>query len=137
MPVQTFRDLRVWQVGMELAVGVHDLTKGMPTDHKDDLANQLRRAVFTVPAKIAHGHGRQDLRAYIHNLAIARSALAEVATGLNLLERLSYGPAERLQALQEHASSLDRQLLSLSNSLLIRLREVSISFDPYDDPDEL
>jgi four helix bundle protein len=132
MSIQGYQDLRVWQAAMELAVGVHDVTKPLPKDDRVDHANQLRRAAFSVPAKIAHGHGRQDLRAYIHNLGIARSALAEVTTGLELLRRLSYVPGERTQVLLEQASSLERQLQSLSDALMIRLGEDALSYDPDD-----
>ena len=130
MAVQGYRNLSVWRNGMELAVGIHDVTKGLPTGDYEDLANQLRRAAYSVPAKIAHGHGRQDLRAYIHNLEIARSALAEVTTGLELLNRLDYVPEEQIQVLLEQASSLERQVLSLSDALMIRLGTDALSYDP-------
>ena len=130
MATQGFRELRVWQAGMELAVGVHDVTKSLAKEDKDGLANQLRRAAVSVPAKIAHGYGRQDLPAYLRNLELARSALAEVASGLELLRRLSAAPEEHIQALLEQASSLERQLLSLHDALMIRLGENALSYDP-------
>lgn len=133
MTGQTFRDLKVWQDGMELAVGVHTVTKGLPTEDKDDLANQLRRAAFTVSAKIAHGYGRRDLRAYIHNLELARSALAVVSSGLEVLRRLSSAPEGDVRVLLELASSLERQLQALDDALRIRLGGES----PFYDPEEL
>lgn len=133
MTEQTFRDLKVWQDGLELAVGVHAVSKGLPTDDKDDLANQLRRAAYTVPAKIAHGHGRRDLRAYISNLELARAALAEVASGLEILRRIPYAPEDDVQTLLRLTSSIERQLLALDDALRVRLGGES----PFHDSDEL
>ena len=56
MAVQSFRDLRVWQSGMELVVGVYELTRTLPKSEVYGLSSQLQRAAVSVPANIAEGH---------------------------------------------------------------------------------
>src|SRR5882762_4127117 len=53
-----FRDLRVWQCGMELVEEVYRLTRGFPKEERYGLTNQLRRAAVSVPSNIAEGQAR-------------------------------------------------------------------------------
>ena len=129
MTVRTYRDLRVWQTGMDLVVGVYDLTRSLPKSEIYGLSSQLQRAAVSVPANIAEGHTRNHLREYLQFLSIARSSLAEVASYLELIERLSYAPAERTQPLLDLTSSLNRQLLALRDSLSTRLQEDPFPYD--------
>lgn len=80
MGVQGFRELRVWQAGMELVEGVYGLTRAFPKHELYGLAGQLQRAAVSVPANIAEGHTRHHLGEYLHHLSIARGSLAEVET---------------------------------------------------------
>ena len=136
MAVHSFRDLRVWQSGMDLVVAIYDVTRSLPKSETYGLSSQVQRAAVSVPANIAEGHTRRNLREYLHFLSIARSSLAEVSTYLEVIERLSYAPVERTQSLLNHAESLNRQLLALRDSLSTRLQEDPALYDsePYDDP---
>jgi four helix bundle protein len=130
MTIQTFRDLRVWQSGMDLVVDVYELTRLLPKSELYGLSSQLQRAAISIPANIAEGHARRNLREYLHFLSIARGSLAEVATYLELIERLSYAPPERTQPLLDLTTSLNRQLLALRDSLSTRLQEDPFLYDP-------
>ena len=129
MTVQSFRDLRVWQSGMELVVGVYELTRTMPKSEIYGLSSQLQRAAVSVPANIAEGHTRSSLKEYLHFLSVARSSLAEVETYLELAQRLSYMPAERARPLLDLTTSTHRQLNALRTSLSTRLREDPFPYD--------
>ena len=127
--VQGFRELRVWQSAMELVVRVYELTRTWPKSEIYGLSSQLQRAAVSVLANIAEGHTRNHLREYLHFLSVARSSLAEVATYLKLIERLSYAPYERTQPLLDLTASLNRQLLALRDSLSTRLKEDPLPYD--------
>jgi four helix bundle protein len=128
--VQGFRELRVWQSGMQLVVGVYELTRALPKSELYGLSSQIQRAAVSVPANIAEGHARSHLREYLQFLSIARSSLAEVATYLELIERLSYAPSGQTQPLLDLTASLNRQLLALRDSLSTRLQEDPFPYDP-------
>jgi four helix bundle protein len=72
--VQGFRELRVWQSGMQLVVGVYELTRALPKSELYGLSSQIQRAAVSVPANIAEGHARSHLREYLQFLSIARSS---------------------------------------------------------------
>ena len=58
-PIRSYRDLRVWQEGIDLAVCVYRLTEEMPRREMYSLTDQIRRAASSVPANIAEGSGRR------------------------------------------------------------------------------
>jgi four helix bundle protein len=130
MALQGFRELRVWQAGMDLVVGVYELTRTLPKSEVYGLSSQLQRAAVSVPANIAEGHARGHLKEYLQFLTIARASLAEVATYLELIERLSYAHPEQTQPLLDLTASLNRQLLALRDSLSTRLQEDPFPYDP-------
>jgi four helix bundle protein len=130
MKVQSFRDLRVWESGMELVVGVYGLTQTFPKSEVYGLSSQLQRAAISVPANIAEGHSRRNLREYLHFLSIARGSLAEVETYLEPVQRLSYASPDQVRQLLDLAASVSRQLIALRDSLSTRLQEDPFPYDP-------
>jgi four helix bundle protein len=115
---------------MELVVAVYELTRELPKSETYGLSSQLQRAAVSVPANIAEGHTRRNLREYLQFLAIARGSLAEVETFLELVPRLDYAHPERIQRLLDLAASVSRQLIALRDSLSARLHEDSVPYDP-------
>jgi len=53
-----YRDLMVWQKGMDLVEAVHRLTRRFPPDERFGLTSQLRRAASSIPMNIAEGNCR-------------------------------------------------------------------------------
>lgn len=54
--IASFRDLDVWQEGMELAAQCYRLTEVFPkTEHYGGLASQTQRAATSIAANIAEG----------------------------------------------------------------------------------
>ena len=85
-----FKNLIVWQKAMELAKLVYGLVRQLPTEERYALADQLRRAVASIPSNIAEGNGRAGNKDYAHFLAIARGSLYETITQLELAKDLGY-----------------------------------------------
>ena len=78
--IQSFRDLKVWQKSMDLAVAVYALTKGFPREEAFGLTSQLRRSAVSVPSNIAEGQGRSNTREFQQFLRIARGSNCELQT---------------------------------------------------------
>jgi four helix bundle protein len=115
--MKSFRDLRVWNAGMDLIQEIYQLTRGFPNEERYVLATQMQRAAISIPSNIAEGHTREHLKEYLHHLSMAQASLAELETRLEIAHRLSYISAEQLGSALEKASSLGKQLYSLRNSL--------------------
>jgi len=80
MEIKNYRDLRVWQSGMDLVVMVYELSDKFPAKEMYGLTSQIRRAAVSVPSNIAEGHTRESTQEYLHHLSIAQASLAEVET---------------------------------------------------------
>src|SRR6476620_6481042 len=99
--IRNYRDLAVWQRGMDITLAVYNATKLFPDDEKFGLTSQLRRAAASVPANIAEGHGRSSTKDYLRHLSIAVGSLAEAATFVELAGRLNYGSVDELRRIFE------------------------------------
>ena len=119
--IQSFRDLKVWQLGMELAERIYRMTKTLPDDERYGLTSQLRRAAASVPANIAEGHARESTKEYLRFLSIAVGSLAEVETYVELCVRLAYVDAARVKPLAESIAEQRRMLRALQRSLNAKL----------------
>ncbi len=86
--IQSYRDLRVWQDAMALAVLSYRLTQVFPREETFGLSAQIRRAATSIPANIAEGHGRENTQSFIQYLRIAQGSLKELETHLILAERV-------------------------------------------------
>ena len=65
MMVQSYRDLKVWQVAMNLAEECYLATRQFPREEQFGLTSQIRRAAASVPANIAEGQGRRSTKEFL------------------------------------------------------------------------
>jgi four helix bundle protein len=114
---QSYRDLRVWQLGMDLVAAVYNATDRFPKQQQFGLTAQLQRAAVSVPSNIAEGKGRQTDRDYVSFLYRARGSLLEVETQIQIAQRLSYLSVEHTANLLGKCEQLGRSLQALIESL--------------------
>ncbi|WP_371879098.1 four helix bundle protein [Candidatus Chloroploca mongolica] len=117
MGVQNYRDLRVWQAGMDLVEAIYRLSQAFPTDERFGLTSQIRRAAVSVPSNIAEGHAREHTAEYVYHLSIAQGSLAEVQTQSEIARRLGYLSAEQAEVIEQQTVTLSKQLYALRNAL--------------------
>lgn len=87
--VQSYRDLRVWQVSMDLVELIYEQTAALPDEERYGLSSQMRRAAVSIPSNIAEGHTRTSSKEFLHYLSIAQASLAELETQLEIAVRLN------------------------------------------------
>ena len=97
-----YKTLKAWQHAQRLAIECVKAARAFPDYEQHALADQLRRACYSVSLNIAEGNTRQGSREYRRFLDTARGSLAEVETIIEMARELEYmRPAEfgRLEAL--------------------------------------
>lgn len=57
--MHNFKELKVWQKGIQLAVDMYKQTENFPSGEKFGLTSQMRRAAVSIPSNIAEGCGRK------------------------------------------------------------------------------
>ncbi|MBS1114237.1 MAG: four helix bundle protein, partial [Nitrospirae bacterium] len=70
MEIRSYRELLVWQRGMDLVELIYKFTENLPAREQWGLSSQMRRASISVPANIAEGYGRQSSGNYKQFLSI-------------------------------------------------------------------
>jgi four helix bundle protein len=115
--ISSFRDLRVWQQGMDLVEAIYRVSQGFPKYEVYGLAGQMRRAAVSVPANIAEGHIRKHTKVFLNHLSIALGSLAELQTETEVALRLGYLTADESASVLKQSASLARQLHSLRNAI--------------------
>ena len=117
MVSKSYEDLVVWQRAIDLAPKVYELLKSFPKHETNALADQIRRAVVSIPANIAEGQARRSKKEFLQHLSIARGSLAELHTLLIVAQRLSYLTAPQLQEIAQDLALIGKPLAGLMSHL--------------------
>ena len=120
MAVQSYRELKVWQVAMDLAEECYFATRTFPKEELFGLTSQIRRAAASIPANIAEGQGRNSTKEFLNHLSIARGSLLELETHLLLSQRVGLLTQETLNRLLTLADEVSRMLSGLRRALTER-----------------
>ena len=108
-----FRTLKAWQHGQRLAIECSRAARNFPDYEQGALADQLRRACYSVPLNIAEGntrHGSRECRRYLDT---ARSSLAEVETIIEMAKELGYVSLAEFGRLEALANETGKTLFGL------------------------
>jgi len=117
--IESFRELVVWQKGMDLAERVHRATRLFPREDLFTIGTQLRRAANSIPANVSEGFNRRSQAAYRAHVAIALGSNSEVQTHLELCRRLSLIEQAGVRELLLLAEEIGRLLYGLWRSLFV------------------
>jgi four helix bundle protein len=92
MPLaKTFKELRVWQNSMDLAMAVFEATKSFPKDEIFSLVNQIRRASRSVPSNISEAwRKRRYLLSFRSKINDSEAEAAEVQTQIEIARRCGF-----------------------------------------------
>src|SRR6476469_3005168 len=101
MTVRSYRDLEVWQLGMQLAHSAYDCTNLFPPIERYVLLPQVRRAALSVPANIAEGRGREHIGDFLNFISTSRGSLQELETYLLFANQRHYLTDEQLEGPME------------------------------------
>jgi four helix bundle protein len=88
--IRSYKDLLIWQKGIELTEKVYLLVKSFPSEEIYSLTSQIKRCVISIPSNISEGYGRNSTKNYIQFLRISRGSLYELETQLIIANKLKY-----------------------------------------------
>ncbi|MEH2092777.1 MULTISPECIES: four helix bundle protein [Nostoc] len=121
MAINSYRDLKVWQLGISLTKQVYLLTRDFPKSETYGLSSQMQRAAVSIPSNLAEGHARDSTQEFLRFIAIALGSLAELETQLILAEQLEYITNLKLQEILTKTDEIQRMLRGLQKSLKAKL----------------
>ncbi len=113
----SYKNLKIWMKGIELAKKIHLVTKKFPPEERYSLTDQIRRASVSIPSNIAEGSRRSTNKDFAHFIAIARGSIAELETQIILASSFKYISKELLEKISEEINQLDKMIFAFHKSL--------------------
>jgi len=116
--IRDFKQLLIWQQGVEIACMVYKATSEFPKHERYSLADQMQRAAVSIGSNIAEGQERGSTLEFIRFLRIARASTGELETQLIIAQRLNYVNGNTLDEILARAQAEKRMI----NGLITKLK---------------
>lgn len=116
--IKSFRDLIIWQRGINLVKEVYKETQNFPKQELYGLTNQIRRSAISIPSNVSEGHIRQHRAEFRQFLSMALGSLAELETQIIISRELDYIPSETSENLIDQMDSLGKMIRGLMKKLI-------------------
>ena len=84
-----YKNLKIWQLGIEIANDVSDILLEFPKHERYDLSSQLSRCSVSIPSNIAEGSSRTD-KSFSHFLDVSLGSSFELNTQLKVAKHRKY-----------------------------------------------
>lgn len=109
--IESFRDLNVYKLAVELQQEIFELTKRFPKEEIYSLTNQIRRASRSIGANIAESwHKRRYPAHFLSKLSDADAEQAETQHWLDTSLKCKYITSQEHRALLDKCMSIGRML---------------------------
>ena len=115
--IKDFKDLQIWQKGMDIAEKCYLLTRIFSKDELYGMIQQIRRSATSIPANIAEGYGRRSTAEYIRFLNIAQGSINELETHLILSQRVGLCKKEDIDLIFSLLQEESRMIIALIKKL--------------------
>ena len=98
--IKTYKDLLIWQKGIEIVKETYLICKEIPKDELYGLQSQIKRSSVSIPSNIAEGWGRNYTKNYIQFLKYSRGSLLELETQIIISRELGFISTESYNKIQ-------------------------------------
>ena len=115
--IKNFRDLKIWQKGIELVKEIYKITKDFPKEEQYGLSSQMRRAAVSIPSNVAEGFRRRHNKEYKQFLNISLGSSAELETQVVIAKELEYIDYKQEQSSIESIDHICRMISNLIKKL--------------------
>lgn len=88
MEIKSYKDLIVWNKGIEISKEAYKITNQLPKEEIFGLSSQIKRSSVSIPSNIAEGRGRNTRKDFIQFLHIAQGSLLELETQIILVSEI-------------------------------------------------
>jgi four helix bundle protein len=117
MKIKDYKELNVWNKGIEIVEKVYLLTDQFPKDEMYTLSKQMRRSAVSIPSNIAEGFVRKGTNEYRHFLYISLGSCAELETQLIISNKRRYVFGKDYEGYMDDLNHEMRMLNSLIHKL--------------------
>ncbi|PRY89796.1 four helix bundle protein [Mongoliibacter ruber] len=112
-----FKNLKVWQKSVDLAVKVYKITKGFPSEEKFGITSQMRRASVSIPSNIAEGTAKSTSKSFVNSLDISLGESYELETQAIIANLVGLLDKDEFIALDTEISEVQRMINGLISTV--------------------
>jgi len=111
--MHNFKELKVWQKSIELAVDIYKLTESFPSEEKFGMTSQIRRSAVSVSSNIAEGSGRKTNKDFSNFLSHSLGSLFELETQLIISHRIDYLNKDDFDKINKDINEIQKMTFAL------------------------
>jgi len=115
--MKDFKNLKIWQKGIDLVVDIYKTSQNFPTEELYGLTSQMRRSAVSIPSNIAEGSGRNSDKDFSRFLDISLGSLFELETQIIIAHKLSFINDEKFNELIHDVQEEQKMITGLQKNL--------------------
>jgi four helix bundle protein len=115
--MKNFKELKIWQKGLDIAVKTFKLTSSFPKEEKFGITSQMTRAAVSIPSNIAEGSSRSSERDYFRFVEISLGSSFEPETQLLIASAVNFGNSEIRNEMLKDIDEEQKMLIRFMNKL--------------------
>ncbi len=113
-PIQSHRDLEVYQLAFEVAMQIFELSKKFPIEERFSLTDQIRRSSRSVCAKLAEAwRKRRYQAAFVAKLSDSEAEAAETQSWIEFAVKSNYLEVEQGRELYRNYNKILGMLVNM------------------------
>ncbi len=116
--MRDFKQLKIWQKGLEIAVQTFRFVATMPKTEQFGLCTQMTRAAVSITSNIAEGSSRSSVKDYNRFVEIALGSSYELETQVLITQATAMGNPELCIQLLGQIREEQKMLVGFQKSLM-------------------
>ena len=106
-----FKNLKVWQKSVDLAVKVYQMTGIFPSEEKFGMTSQMRRSSVSIPSNVAEGSARNSSKAFTNCLDISLGESFELETQTIIANRVGLLDQKQFDDLNQDLDEIQKMII--------------------------
>ena len=108
--ISRFEDLPIWQLAIELAVKIYNISLEGKLKNDFELKAQIKDAAVSVSNNIAEGFEYDNNADFIRFLTYSKGSVGEVRSMINFLKKVEYINNEKFDEIYNDCINLSKQI---------------------------
>ncbi|HHT22222.1 MAG TPA: four helix bundle protein [Bacteroidales bacterium] len=115
--MHNFKNLIIWQKGIELVTEIYLLSNPYPKEEIFGLTSQTRRAAVSIPLNISEGSAKSSNKDFARFLEMSIGSSNELETSLIIARNLAFIDDKTLFEYQQKITDLRKMIFKFKESL--------------------
>jgi len=111
-----YKNLKVWQMAMQIANDVFEISSEFPLEEKYGLRSQINRCAVSIPSNIAEGSSRSN-KSFSHFIDISLGSSFELVTQLIISNNRNYITQEKLEEIENKIDEFQKMTIGFLKTL--------------------